>query len=169
MGIKEVLIIGNPLLTEKSKNVEFFYDDVKELIQDLSDTFHACREKYEIGRAIAAPQIGILKKAIYMETDEETIIMINPDIISESEEMFDVWDSCFSAEAAFFRLIKRHKKIKVKYQNEKGTVTVREFEDDLSELFQHEIDHLNGILFTDYKSSEKDISREEWESLKVVR
>ena len=167
MGIKDVLKIGNPQLTEKSKNVEFFYDDVKEIIQDLSDTFHACYEKYETGRAIAAPQIGILKKAIYMETEEETIIMINPEITEKSEEMFDVWDSCFSAEVSFFRLIKRHKRIKVKYQNEKGTVTVREFEDDLSELFQHEIDHLNGILFTDYESEEKDISREEWEGLKV--
>ncbi len=58
-----------------------------------------------------------------------------------------VWDSCFSADLAFFGKTSRHKKIIVEYENEKGEKNIAEFQDDLSELFQHEIDHLKGILF----------------------
>ena len=167
MGVKELIKIGDPLLKEICGDVNFFYDDTKKLIRDLADTLHHCQKKYKIGRAIAAPQIGILKKAVYMETEKETIIMFNPEIIRKSDEMFDVWDSCFSADVSFFRLIPRHRMIKVSYQDENGNRVERKFVDDLSELFQHEIDHLNGILFTDYESEEKVISREEWESLRV--
>ena len=167
MAIKDVLTIENPLLKEKSKDINFFYDDVDSLIKDLSDTLHYCQKKYKIGRAIAAPQIGVLKKAVYMESGDETIVMINPVIIEKSDDTFEVWDSCFSAEVAFFKYITRHRSITVEYLDQKGNKIKKVFNDDMSELFQHEIDHLYGILFTDYNSDEKVLPREEWEKLAV--
>jgi len=78
--------------------------------------------------------------------------------------MIEVWDSCYSFDVAFFVRIKRHKRIKVEFMDENRRKIVEEFEDDLSELLQHEIDHLNGILATDHLRSGKDIiMREEWE------
>ena len=75
-----------------------------------------------------------------------------------------MWDSCYSFDVAFFVKIKRHKKIKVEYQDEHGRFISEEFVDDLSELFQHEIDHLDGILATDYLKDNKNIIlRDEWE------
>ena len=75
-----------------------------------------------------------------------------------------VWDSCFSFDVAFFVKIKRFKSIKVKYQNEIGESMEEMFSDDLSELLQHEIDHLHGVLATDYLDNNKDIVlRTEWE------
>ncbi|MFX0125138.1 MAG: peptide deformylase, partial [Candidatus Hodarchaeota archaeon] len=86
-------------------------------------------------------------------------------IISKSEEKFWVWDSCFSFDVAFFVEILRHKKIKVRYQDETGDFHVKEFEDDMSELIQHETDHLQGILATDHLTDVKRlIMRQEWEN-----
>lgn len=75
-----------------------------------------------------------------------------------------MWDSCYSFDVAFFVGIERHKSVEVEYQDENGELLVERFSDDLSELLQHEIDHLHGVLATDHlKNAKKIISREEWE------
>ncbi|MCK5474659.1 MAG: GNAT family N-acetyltransferase, partial [Candidatus Aenigmarchaeota archaeon] len=108
-------------------------------------------------------QIGLMKKIIFFQLPVKSFYMINPKISWRSEEIFPVWDSCFSFDVAFFVKIKRHKKIRVKYQDELGIQKVEVFEDNLSELFQHEIDHLQGIIATDYLTDVKQIiMREEW-------
>ncbi|MBI4453402.1 peptide deformylase, partial [Candidatus Woesearchaeota archaeon] len=151
MAIKLVLMIGNQKLRKKSAQVTNF-DNVskvdkqfKTILIDLKDTLTHLQKTKKIGRALAAPQIGYLKKIIFMQTLEKTFYMINPVITWKSNEMFEVWDSCFSFGVYFFVKIKRHKKIIVEYKDENGTFKKEEFEDDLSELFQHEIDHLDGI------------------------
>lgn len=164
MARREVSMIGNPKLREESANITNFDNQLKEVVQDLKDTLSYLQKEKNIGRALAAPQIDYLKKVIYYNSNGEEIVMVNPKIIWKSEGMFDVWDSCFSFDVAFFVNIKRHKKIKVKYQNENGKEVVKEFNDDLSELFQHEIDHLYGKLATDYLVDNKNIiMRSEWE------
>ncbi len=165
MAKKEVLMIGNPKLREKSSNITDFTGEFIEIVQDLKDTLSYLQDQKNIGRALAAPQIGHMKKIVYYNSDDDEILMVNPEIIWESEEMFDVWDSCFSFDVAFFINIARHKSIKVKYQNEKGKEDIiKQFDDDLSELFQHEIDHLYGKLATDYLVDNKKIMmRNEWE------
>jgi len=90
--------------------------------------------------------------------------MVNPKITWKSEEMINVWDSCYSFEIDFFVEIQRHKTIKVEYQDENGNLVFEDFSDELSELVQHEIDHLLGILATDHlKDLKKIIMRSEWE------
>ncbi len=165
MSKKKILMIGNDILRKKSGSIDFTGDNIEQYIQDLKDTLYHFQEEKKIGRAIAGPQIGYLKRIIYMETEEKRIVMINPRIVKKSRETFEVWDSCFSADVAFFGKTVRHKAITVNYLNENQEQIHEVFSDDLSELFQHEIDHLEGILFTDHIVDNQIIMRSEWERL----
>ena len=157
-------MIGNPKLREKSAKVSDFGEDLQRIIQNLKDTLSHLQEVKKIGRALAAPQIGHMKQVIYYGLPKNPLVMINPDITSKSEEKFWVWDSCFSFDVAFFVEILRHKKISISYQDEKGKHHMKDFEDDMSELIQHETDHLHGILATDHLTDIKRIVlRQEWE------
>jgi peptide deformylase len=100
-----------------------------------------------------------------MDAGGRRIVMINPAIAEKSAETFDVWDSCFSADAAFFGLTRRRREITVTYADESGRVRTELFRGDLSELFQHEIDHLDGILFTDRIVDNRIVMRSEWERM----
>ena len=98
-----------------------------------------------------------------MEAKGQRIIMINPKILHKSRETFEVWDSCFSADLAFFGKTLRHRAITVAYTTPHQEEKVEDFTADLSELFQHEIDHLEGILFTDRIIDHQIMMRSEWE------
>jgi len=163
MTVKDVLLLGNPKLREKSSDLKKVREQGRNL-DDLSDTLLYLQKVKQIGRAIAAPQIGWMKKVIFYNLPERAFFMINPKILIKSEEMIDVWDSCFCFDVAFFIEIKRHKKVKVKYLDKDGNKIVEDYNGDLSELVQHEIDHLNGVLATDHlEDTNKIIMRDEWE------
>ncbi|MFW6378031.1 MAG: peptide deformylase [Bacillota bacterium] len=166
MAVQEVLMLGNQALRDKSKSVKEFTQETMEVITDLKDTLmHLQREK-GLGRALAAPQIGYKQKIIYANLPAEEIVMVNPEIVDKSEEMMELWDSCFSFNVDFFVKVERHRTISVKYLDEDGEECSREFTDDLSELFQHEIDHLYGIMATDRMIDQQAIMmRSEWEKL----
>ena len=163
--IKPILQLGNDTLRRKSLPVKRFYTkELDRLIEDLSDTLHDAQRKYGYGRGIAAPQIGELKRIIFIDTPELKEPLINPRITQASAKMFEVWDSCFSFNLAFFILVDRHYSIKVEYFTQEGKKQIISVENKLSELLQHEIDHLNGILATDrLKDPKKIIMRQEWE------
>ena len=164
MAVKKIYQLGSEVLRKRSKEVEEFDDELKATVKDLKDTLFNFQKEYKIGRAIAAPQIGYHQKIVYYNKGDEKLLMVNPEIIEKSDEQFEVWDSCFSFSAAFFVKIKRAKKIKVRYQDINGKEYIEDFIGDLSELFQHEIDHLHGILATDHlKDSKNIIMREIWE------
>jgi peptide deformylase len=165
MSVKTILMIGNETLRKKSEPVDFVKDPVDQYINDLRDTLHYMQREKKIGQAIAGPQVGYLKRIIYMESEGKTIVMINPYITRKSQETFEVWDSCFSADVAFFGKAIRHKTITVEYMNENEETIHGDFADDLSELFQHEIDHLEGILFIDRIVDNQIMMRGEWEKL----
>jgi len=164
MAVKKIYQLGSEVLRKKSEEVTSFDHELEEKVQDLKDTLLNFQKEYGIGRAIAAPQIGYHQKIVYYNKGDEKLLMVNPEIIEKSEEQFSVWDSCFSFRVAFFVKIKRAKKIKVKYQDINGKEYIEDFIGDLSELFQHEIDHLHGILATDHLEDNKNIiMREIWE------
>jgi peptide deformylase len=165
MTVKPVLMIGNKILRKKSEEVDFKINNITGIIDDLKDTLHHLQRVKETGRAIAGVQIGYMKRIIYMESGKKRIIMINPKITNKSDKKMDVWDSCFSADVSFFGKTSRYKKINVEYYDEKKNKITASFENDLSELFQHEIDHLDGILFTDHIIDNQIIMRSEWEKL----
>jgi peptide deformylase len=111
------------------------------------------REKYKAGRAIAAPQIGVMKRLIYMNIDKPVVI-INPVLSELSDEMFELWDDCMCFPNLLVRL-KRHKAITLTFRDELWKEHTWNLENDLSELVQHEYDHLEGILATQRALDEK--------------
>lgn len=160
----EIVLLGNPNLRKKSDKVTDFTKDLKPILENLKDSLTKIQEATGMGRGIAAPQLGYLKKVVYIQMPERSFYLVNPEILWRSYETFDVWDSCFSMKGAFFVKIQRNKKIRVRYQDENGKVHIEEFSDSLSELLQHETDHLEGIVCTDHLKDAKDIvMREEWE------
>lgn len=144
---REILLLGNPKLYEISNPVE--RDDLPLLppiIQDLHDTLMAFRNQYHVGRAIAAPQIGIQKRILYMCINEP-IIFINPVLEFVGEDEMEVMDDCMSFPNLLVK-VRRHKKIRILYYDMEWKEHEMLLEGDLSELLQHEYDHLDGILAT---------------------
>lgn len=162
MVVKEVLLLGDPTLRETSEPVTDF--ELHEILEDLKDTLTWAQEYYGMGRAAAAPQLGYLKRVVYVQMPDRSFYLVNPEIVRRSEETFEVWDSCFSMEAAFFVKIPRNRVITVQYRDENGGRHVEEFRDDMSELLQHELDHLDGVMCSDHLRDPRDIvMKAEWE------
>ncbi|MCP9756136.1 peptide deformylase [Lacihabitans sp. CCS-44] len=145
--VSDLLVLGNPILYERSE--EIYIEElplVKVWVQDLHEVMQDIRAKYNFGRAIAAPQLGNMKRLIYMNIDKP-MVFINPKILSKSNEMFEVWDDCMCFPNLFVKVL-RHKSIEVEYLDQNWETQKTVFENDLSELFQHEFDHLEGVLCT---------------------
>ena len=165
--IRPILQLGNPVLRQKSIAVEDpGAHEIQELIQDLADTLAHWRATTGYGRAIAAPQLGELRRVIFLQIPgSEPWPLINPEIIERSRETMIVWDACLSFLSIFMQ-VERHRQITVHYQNLKGETLECEAGEDrnLSELLQHEIDHLDGVLAIDRVVDLKTIcTREEFE------
>ena len=145
--LEDLLLLGNPLLYEVCEPIlQSELPLVSGWVTDLHNVMQEIRDKYNFGRAIAAPQLGIMKRLIYVNIDKP-IIIINPRFSQLSDEMFDVWDDCMSFPYLLVK-VKRHKNVTLQYLDEKWQQHEWIVNDDLSELFQHEYDHLNGVLST---------------------
>lgn len=145
MAIKDILQLGNPALYKKSDDVLFNeLPAIKSDIDDLYDTLLDFRNRNGFGRAIAAPQIGVRKRIIYMFIDKPTII-INPVIDQFSPERFEIWDDCMSFPNLLVK-VERYKTCRIRYKDINWNDCEMFLLDDLSELLQHEYDHLDGIL-----------------------
>lgn len=99
---------------------------------------------------LAANQVGKKVRIIALNTDQFQGIMFNPEILTKSDETFDFNEGCLSIKKKFLNTKTRSKTIKVKWQDKSGKYNEKEFNDLSSVVIQHEIDHLNGVLFTDY-------------------
>jgi peptide deformylase len=145
MTIREILLLGNPQLYEISKEVsQQEIELLKPAIADLRNTLMAFRRRWGVGRAIAAPQIGVMKRLIYLHIDQH-IVFINPYLEDKSKAMFEVWDDCMSFPELLVK-VQRHKSCRIIYRDLNWQKQSMNLDGDLSELLQHEIDHLNGIL-----------------------
>ena len=145
MAVKDVLLLGNPQLYEVSTTVlKEELDDIRNTVTDLHDTLLDFRRQYGVGRAIAAPQIGVMKRLLYMYIDKPTVF-INPVLDMMSKETIELWDDCLCFPDLLVR-VKRHKSCRISYLNEEWEKKEMWLEGDLSELLQHEFDHLDGIL-----------------------
>ena len=165
MAIREILQLGDPRLRQVATLHDFAGDpaDLHSLVVDLRDTLAHWRKVTGYGRGIAAPQLGLSERVIFLQLPGgEPWPLINPQIIQRSEEKIVVWDACLSFLAIFMQ-VERNKEIFVRYQNLQGEW--RELrageERDLSELLQHEIDHLDGILCIDRVSDVTSICMKE--------
>jgi len=167
MPVRPVLQLGDPLLRQKAARVANpTAPHIHNLVRDLADTLAHWRSATGYGRGIAAPQLGELQRVIFLKLPEaEAWPLINPEIIKSSAETIVVWDACLSFLSIFMQ-VERHRQITVRYQNLSGDTLEFEAGDsrNLSELLQHEIDHLDGILAIDRVVDVKTIcTREEFE------
>lgn len=167
MAIRTVLQLGDPRLREVCLPVANpTAPEIKLLVKDLSDTLAYWRRTTGYGRAIAAPQIGKLVRVIFLQLPgAEPWPLVNPEITWRSDEKIIVWDACLSFLSIFMK-VERHREIKVRYQDLRGEWREVQANDerDLSELLQHEIDHLDGILAVDRITDIRTLcTREEFE------
>jgi len=167
MPIQTILQLGDPRLREVAKSVvDSSSADIRSLVEDLADTLAYWKRTTGYGRAIAAPQIGSSLRVIFLQLPgAEPWPFVNPQITERSEEKIVVWDACLSFLSIFMQ-VARHRKITVKYQDLRGEWHEIEAgeERNLSELLQHEIDHLDGILAVDRIADIRTLcTREEFE------
>ena len=143
----KILKLGDPKLYEISEPVQKSeLAGMNPIIKDLHEVLMDFRSKYGSGRAIAAPQIGTLKRLIYLNIDKPVVI-INPELFELSQEMMEIWDDCLCFPELFVR-VKRHESCKIRFHDEKWNIQEWRLTGDMSELLQHEYDHLDGILAT---------------------
>jgi peptide deformylase len=166
MPAKEILQLGNKRLWEKSIIVEDPSSlESQSVVRDLSDTLAGFRAMTGFGRGIAAPQIGVLKRMIFIRMQPSGFCgaLINPHISRLSNDQIELWDDCFSFPELMVR-VRRAAQVRVEYLDERGTQCFIDAQGDLSELLQHEIDHLDGILAVQRAISPTAFSsRAEWE------
>lgn len=144
---REILKLGNEQLYEIAEEIK--PEDMPQLeswVDDLHDTLMAYRRQYGAGRAVAAPQIGIKKRLLYMYTDK-AYVFINPEMSFPDDEMYEVLDDCMSFPGLCVKVM-RHKRAVLTYYDRQLVRRKMELEGDYSELLQHEYDHLDGILAT---------------------
>lgn len=167
MKLPDIKILDekNKLLHKKSEEIKFPMDkkDI-DLLQNMLTYLEMSQiekysEKYNLrpGMGLAFVQVGVPKRAFVIcnENDDgefDKYIIINPEIISMSEEMIYVGEGegCLSINREVEGIVPRHARITIKAQNENGEEYTMRVREDLAVAFQHEIDHLNGIMFTDH-------------------
>jgi peptide deformylase len=152
--IADLLLLGDPRLYKVCDPVlKAELPLVKDWVADMDNVMKEIRTKYHFGRAIAAPQLGIMKRLVYMNIDEP-VIFINPELTGLSDEMFELWDDCMSFPNLLVK-VNRHRSLTLKYLDENWAPQVSNMENALAELLQHECDHLDGILCTMWAIDEK--------------
>jgi len=147
MPARRILQLGDPLLRAVSTPVETAAEAAG-LFIDLQDTLHDFQRTRGFGRGISAVQIGENKRLVYIEFDGRAYSLRNPVYEMQSEEKFSLWDDCFSFPDLLVWL-ERSQIVRVRYEDEQGAPQILEADGALSELLQHEIDHMDGILAVD--------------------
>lgn len=145
--VEDILKLGDPLLYENCEPLtKEELPQVMEWVKDLHEAMQDIRRRYGFGRGIAAPQLGIMKRLFYLHLDRPYII-INPEITDPSKDMFELWDDCMSFPNLLVK-VKRHQCLTLEYLDENWEKQSWKVEGAISELIQHEYDHLNGVLCT---------------------
>jgi peptide deformylase len=154
MAVRPILTAENPLLRQRSKKVKRFGDNLSALVEDMFDTMHSA-----YGLGLAAPQIGVLQRVFVVEMpaeyDEEgreleparQYVLVNPEIIRKRDEV-EMEEGCLSV-PGYRGLVKRANEITIKGQDADGKTVRYRGSDLLAQAFQHELDHLNGVLYID--------------------
>ena len=151
MTVLEIKLLPDPILRKKASPLEKVSEEVKTILNDMAETMYNAP-----GIGLAGNQVGVLKRLVVMDcsTDEEDpnlIKMINPEIVNSSDEKEELEEGCSSI-PDHKSIVKRPANVKVKYLNIDGIEQTLDAEGLLAACVQHEIDHLNGILFVDHIS-----------------
>ncbi len=161
MSLLEIRTVPDPVLRQKAEPVAAVDEEIVTLMQNMLETM------YEDGIGLAANQVGSLKRVIVLDISDsrdgsEALIMANPTILESSEDTFTYREGCLSVRpvssdnaSELFANVTRPRKIRVGYWDQTGAKCEIKAEELLSQCIQHEIDHLDGVLFTDHVSALK--------------
>lgn len=144
MALRQIRLFGDKILRKRSKEVIVVDDKIRQILNDMADTMY----NTENGGGLAAPQVGILKRLVVIDMGQGLIKLVNPRIIKK-EGIQEVIEGCLSYPNRWGKL-KRPAKVTVQALNEYGKKIILTGTGDLAKCFCHEIDHLDGILFTDF-------------------
>ena len=159
MALRKIIYANDPRLRQKAKKVRDFGPQLKKLADDMLETM---REANGVG--LAGPQIGVMQRIFVAEIpkDEEdpeagnqSFVLINPEITKRSANIEEGQEGCLSI-PYWYGLVDRHQEIEIKAKTVNGKTITLNAEGFLARVFQHESDHLDGVLFIDYiKDKEK--------------
>lgn len=153
MALREIRLDNDPILRKKSKEITEITDRIKILLDDMIDTMNEAE-----GVGLAAPQVGILRRAVVIDIGEGPIKLINPVILETKGEVIDI-EGCLSIPGRS-GTVNRPEWVKVKYIDIHGKEKVLEGSGLLARAICHEVDHLDGILYTDKIIEEVEVEEE---------
>lgn len=142
MALRDIVKDGNPVLRKKSREVTVFDDKLGKLLDDMHETMVAAD-----GCGLAAPQVGLLKRVVVVEVDDEYFEFVNPVIVAKSGSQVGP-EGCLSVPGRSEE-VERPEKITVEFQDRKGNYFKGRFEGFIARACCHEFDHLDGILYYD--------------------
>lgn len=173
--VLEIAQLGAPVIRERAVEIADIHDpQLQALIDDLFATVAD-----ENGMGIAAPQVSVSKRIIilspkpnsrypYAPTMEPTV-MINPEMLWASSEMEKDWEGCLTV-PGIRGIVPRHQAIRIRYHTRQGVMVEAAYEGFLARVFQHEVDHLDGVVFLDRVESTKDlVTEKEWQRIIAQR
>ena len=152
--MREIVLLGDPVLREAASDVEAFDDDLKRLVQDMFETMYHAE-----GIGLAAPQIGLSKRVIVIDLRREDepdarLALVNPTIVWESREKDKAPEGCLSI-PGLEEVVPRPEAVEIEGFDPEGRPISVEADDLFARALQHEIDHLDGVLFIDRVSALK--------------
>ena len=151
MALREILIVPDPILKKVSARVDVVDDELRALMDDMLETMYAAP-----GIGLAAIQVGVPKRVIVMDLAREgeeaaPQYFVNPEILWASEETAPYEEGCLSVPEIYDE-VERPAHVKIRYQNYKGETVEEDAEGLYAVCIQHEMDHLDGVLFIDHLS-----------------
>lgn len=159
MALREIVVVDHPVLLKKAKKIRNVTPEIRQLVDDMIDTLRDAN-----GVGLAAPQVGVSRRVLVVEyaqgeeqeppddeepapLDKKLYVLINPEITHRSEEMVEGAEGCLSI-PGWMGLVERHEGISIKGLDRNGRKMKLRLDGWVARIFQHEIDHLDGILFT---------------------
>ena len=151
MAIRPILVLPDARLRAVADPIDAVDDDIKALAKDMLDTMYDAP-----GIGLAAPQIGVMKRIVVMDLAKEgekpePLVLINPEITRFSDVVQTTEEGCLSIPELYYD-VERPDAVTVKYTDLDGNEVVRDAEGKLAVCIQHELDHLDGVLYIDYLS-----------------
>ena len=161
MAVLPIYQFPHPILKQKAKRVRIIDGSIQKLISDMIETMH-----YVHGAGLAAPQVGVPLRIIVIGiSGGEDIVLINPEIVRREGEQL-VEESCFSV-PGYIGQIKRAESVRVKGRDQNGKEIRIKADELLAQALEHEIDHLNGVLYIDYPETRNTLRKIEPEEVQL--
>ena len=157
MALRNIVTVGDPVLTKKCRPVVKFDDRLAQLIDDMKETMRNAN-----GVGLAAPQVGVLRRLVVVDVGDEIVELVNPEFVSESEEQQTGVEGCLSLPGEY-GVVTRPMYVTVRAQDRNGDWYEYDGEELVARCFCHEIDHLDGHMYTEI--AEKMLTPEELEQM----